>query len=156
MKMILVITIICIVSAFLLGVTYSVTIDKIKFQEELAERNALKTVLPNAVDFSKETPVYYKGFNSEGEIIGFAFLGEGRGYSSIIRVMVGVDTEGKVQGIKILSQKETPGLGAKIEEAWFQKQFSERDIDDIDTITGATISSNAVQKIVLEVAPQST
>lgn len=151
MKMILVLTIICIISAFLLGLTYSMTIDKIKFQEELAEENALRAVLPNAVDFSKETPVYYKGFDSKGEIIGYAFLGERKGYSSIIRVMIGVDTNGKVHGIKILSQKETPGLGARIEEPWFQRQFSEEDINDIDTITGATISSGTVIGIVKEI-----
>jgi RnfABCDGE-type electron transport complex G subunit len=79
--------------------------------------------------------------------------------------MVGVDTQYKIQGLKILSQNETPGLGTRIteiksnktiwdifkgkkvkepKEPWFQKQFSEKSLDKIDVITGATISSKAV------------
>lgn len=151
MKMIVVLTTICIISAFLLGLTYSMTVDKIKYQEEMIEKNALKSVLPFAVDFSKEGDGYYKGLNAMGEVVGYAFIGGGKGYSSVISVMVGIDTERKIQGIKILSQQETPGLGGRVEEPWFQKQFSEKGLDAIDTITGATISSRAVIAVVTEV-----
>lgn len=148
MRMVLVLTVICIISAFLLGLTYSMTIDKIRFQEGLAEKNALSAVIPGAVSFSKEASGYYKGFNSEGGLAGYAVLGEGKGYSSVIRIMTGIDTEGNITGVKILSQRETPGLGARIEEPWFQKQFSEKGVDKVDTITGATISSRTAVEIV--------
>lgn len=146
--MVFVLTSICVISAFFLGLTHSLTADRIRFQEEMAEKRALKSVLPYAVDFSKETPGYYKGLNSEGEIVGYAFIGEGKGYSSTIRIMIGIDTKGVLQNIKIISQKETPGLGAKIEEQWFQGQFGKKEFDEIDTVTGATNSSKAVKDTV--------
>ena len=74
--------------------------------------------------------------------------------------MVGVDTTGKIIGLKVIAQTETPGLGTKIEEVkygekspWFQDQFIKRTADglavdkdggEIKSITGATISSRAV------------
>ena len=69
--------------------------------------------------------------------------------------MVGMDTNGIITHIKILSQDETPGLGAKIvevangeSEPWFQRQFSGKKASDldhaVDAITGATITSKAV------------
>jgi Predicted NADH:ubiquinone oxidoreductase, subunit RnfG len=71
-------------------------------------------------------------------------------------MLVGFDFKGEIKGIKILSQEETPGLGAKIDEIkfgekkpWFLQQFEGRlagelDLRDIQAITGATISSKAV------------
>jgi electron transport complex protein RnfG len=74
-----------------------------------------------------------------------------RGYSSEIVMLVGVDPELRVKGMKILSQRETPGLGANVEKPKFQKQFIGKGVKDtiepkkdIDAITGATISSRAV------------
>ena len=77
------------------------------------------------------------------------------GYGGEIRVMVGVNANNKVQGIKILQHKETPGLGAKIEGREFRNTFGGAPIDttdwrvtkdggDIDAITAATLSSRAV------------
>lgn len=148
MKLISVLTIICVIAGFLLGLTYNLTADKIRYQEEKAEKDALRAVLPDASDFSKETPASYKGLNTEGRIVGYAYIAEGKGYSSTIKVVVGTDTEGNIVGIKILSQSETPGLGNRITDPNFQGQFSRKSIDDVDTITGATISSRAVIEIV--------
>ena len=92
---------------------------------------------------------------------GYIFIVEGTGYSSTIKTMVGVDQQGVITGVKILSQQETPGLGAKVEEIlygetepWFTRQFKgkiasdnirvAKDGGNIDSITGATISSRTV------------
>ena len=92
---------------------------------------------------------------------GYILIALGKGYSSTIETMVGVDIEGTVTGVKVLFQQETPGLGDKIEEIragedapWFTSQFIGKSIPDnltltkdggvIDAITGATISSSAV------------
>ncbi len=92
---------------------------------------------------------------------GYIFIVEGTGYSSTIKTMVGVDQQGVITGVKILSQQETPGLGAKVEEIlygetepWFTRQFKGKTASDnirvataggnIDSITGATISSRTV------------
>ncbi len=92
---------------------------------------------------------------------GYVFIARGKGYSSTIETMVGIDMDGKIIGAKILFQKETPGLGTRIEqirhgetEPWFTRQFIgktmvddikvSKDGGNIDAITGATISSRAV------------
>ena len=73
-------------------------------------------------------------------------------------MMVGVDKEMNVQGIEILSQSETAGLGAKITEDKFKGQFAGKSLADLklvkkptaspqefEAVTGATISSRAVE-----------
>ena len=106
---------------------------------------------------------YWIGYRDAGkkEIGGYVFIALGTGYSSVISAMVGVDPGGKIIGVKVLSQQETPGLGAKVVEIrhgesdpWFTRQFSGKTVQDdikvkkdggtIDSITGATISSRAV------------
>lgn len=99
---------------------------------------------------------FYRG-RMKGEIVGAAFtVVAPNGYSGDIKVMVGVDTAGVVQGIVILDHRETPGLGAKIETAGFRDQYKGKSLRDPATwdvakdggtfkqITGATISSRAV------------
>jgi len=106
---------------------------------------------------------YWIGYRDtqKSEPAGYIFIARGPGYSSTIETMVGVDINGKIVGVKILFQRETPGLGAKVEEIrhgdavpWFTLQFKgktssdnirvAKDDGDIDAITGATISSRTV------------
>jgi electron transport complex protein RnfG len=81
------------------------------------------------------------------------------GYSSEISALVAVDKEFKITGIKILSQNETPGLGAKISENGFLRQFLgkfpekimlRKNGGEIDGVTSATISSRAITDAVRE------
>jgi Na+-transporting NADH:ubiquinone oxidoreductase subunit C len=66
-----------------------------------------------------------------------------------------------LSGVSIVSQNETPGLGARIEEAWFTDQFADRQgpftmveegtsdaPNEIDAITGATRTSEAFRNII--------
>lgn len=144
-----------------------VTKPKIELQKRLALERALTTALPNAnrkaiVLVREQDLIYYKGYASPDttNLVGYAFVAYGKGYSSTIETMVGIDTTGTISGLTILNQVETPGLGSKIEEIrygentpWFQDQFSgrkwisltvDKDGGDIKSITGATISSRAV------------
>ena len=77
------------------------------------------------------------------------------GYSGNIAIMVGVDPQGEVTGMEILSHAETPGLGDKITQPWFKDMFKGKSLDnadwrvkkdggEFDQITGATISPRAV------------
>lgn len=80
---------------------------------------------------------------------------EGPGLWGTISLMVGFETDLEtISGIAIVSQNETPGLGARIEEPWFTAQFKGRKTplvlveegtasqpDQIDSITGATRTS---------------
>ncbi|RPH99985.1 MAG: FMN-binding protein, partial [Calditrichaeota bacterium] len=110
---------------------------------------------------------FYEGYTSleKTSLVGYAFVSAGRGYSSTIETMVGVDTSGAIIGIRVLRQVETPGLGTRVEEikygesdSWFQRQFLrknaevinvDKDGGDIQSITGATISSRAVTRSIV-------
>jgi len=106
---------------------------------------------------------YWTGYSdTDRQVVGgYIYIARGKGYSSTIESMVGVDAKGTVTGVNVLFQQETPGLGARIEEIrhgesdpWFLQQFTGRTADDsfsvaedggdIDSITGATISSRAM------------
>ena len=151
-----------------LSMVNAITKPRIEEQKRLVTLRALQAALP-IVDPKLIEPItendkigYYVGYTDtqKVEIEGYAFVAKGQGYSSIIETMVGIDTTGKIMGIKIMQQVETPGLGTKIEEvrygessSWFQGQFLnhiadgltvDKDGGDIISVTGATISSRAV------------
>ena len=130
-------------------------------------KEALQHVLPEAEriieTITPEGKVYFRGFATEDTSIapvGYAVVAYGRGYSSTIQTLVGVEKSGEITGIEILFQQETPGLGAKAEEvrygetdSWFQRQFKgasgieiavDKDGGEIQSITGATITSQAI------------
>jgi len=176
MRLIVVLASVCIAAALLLGVTYSLTSGRIQLQEQQAEKAAVLCALPVAEKISAQItdkPIpYYEGYDASGGVIGYAFTGSGKGYSSTIKIMIGVDENMTIQGIKILSQQETPGLGDKVDEVkstgtlwdllrgkkippagrpWFQEQFAGKNtetVNEITFITGATITSKAVLDIV--------
>ncbi len=156
-----------------LSAVYSVTKPRILEQKRMALENALTVALPSADKeaiipvIKDENVLYYKGYTDADttQFVGYAFVAYGPAYSSTIETMVGVDSVGKIIGLKVMSQTETPGLGTKIEEVkygesepWFQKQFFtklaekvkvDKDGGDIQSITGATISSRAVTKSIV-------
>ncbi len=179
-----VLLIVTLISAVSLASLEKVT-KPVKERIEAKEKKAaLAIVLPKATDFKSLTatvegrPFNYMEGLAGGEIIGYVAEDGAAGYSSIIKVMVGFDKEFKIVAIKILSQKETPGLGDKVNEIlskktivgliqgkkydetglrpWFQVQFDgkqapvmvNKDGGKIDAITGATISSRAVCRAV--------
>lgn len=94
-------------------------------------------------------------------LLGYVVIGEGIGWDRL-KVLIGLDVKlDNILGIDILDLRETPGLGARISEDWFKKQFikpTDRPLElvkgkaegryQIQAITGATISSTAVVDIV--------
>lgn len=143
----------CVISAALLSWVYLITKPKIELYARQAFENSLREVIPAAVSFrevKKGNQIIYEGLTN-GNVKGSAFALAPQGYSGKIEMLVGVDREGKVSGIKILNQRETPGLGANVIKQKFLNQFLGKSSQDplepkkdIDAITGATISSRAV------------
>ena len=126
-----------------------------------ADGTSLKE-LPDGTETTAE--VIYMGLNESGEITGFAVPGEEPGYADIIAALAGYNPGKKtVIGFKVLESKETPGLGDKIfKNEEFQTNFIalevEPDIEfvkngertsanQVEGITGATISSTAVTRL---------
>ena len=146
-----ILTLICVAASALLATMNSITKSRIIAQAKAEEESSLKEVMPEAAYFelvkSGEDIIYYKAHDKDGKFIGVAFKATGKGYSSTLESMVGMTKEGIITAIKILNQNETPGLGAGIIEPPFTGQFSRKNIQDLDkvqAITGATISSKAV------------
>jgi len=140
---------ICIIAAGLLAGVNVLTKSKIISQALAEEEASLREVLPEAVSFepvkSGDAVLYYKALDAEGKLMGAAFKASGKGYSSIIETMVGMLKDGTITAIKVISQNETPGLGARVTEPAFTGQFKNiLDLSGVSAITGATISSKAV------------
>lgn len=147
--------VICLATTVFLAVTSALTEDKIVERAEQDITNTRKVVLSQASEFEdiegKDNTVC--GKDSSGNIVGYVITVTEKGYGGQIQVMVGIDSDGKVSGVSILSHNETPGLGAKTAEDEFLKQYknlnSEAEVGkDIVAVTGATISSKAVTRSV--------
>lgn len=112
----------------------------------------------------KDELLVYAGYNSEKELIGFAIPGSEPGFQDIISGIMGYDGVHKtIIGFEVLESKETPGLGDKIfKDADFQTNFTSLVVDpeiipvkngqkqnpnEVEAITGATISSKAVVRL---------
>lgn len=154
----LVLGVICLVASGLLGAVHAVTQPKIEAQKTSQERAVLKEVFPAAASFEAveegADAVYYKALDDRGNVLGVVFKAIRRGYSSDMVTLAGMDKEGALLGVKVLSQNETPGLGTKALEPKFLKQFDGKRIDALTTsvvaITGATITSTAIIESVKE------
>jgi electron transport complex protein RnfG len=126
-RYIITLALICFATASLLSGVYFLTRPKILQQKQKAQEEALKEVVPSAEYFEPITEdnkvIYFKAYASSDKrkLLGYAFKTEAQGYSSTIEAMAGMDTKGKISGIKILAQNETPGLGAKINEVLVAK-----------------------------------
>ena len=152
---IIVLVLICVIMSALLALTNKATAPVIAAAEEEANRVARLEVLPEADSFlqveiaglPEAVQEVYQAENGAGYT--FSLVAEGYGGKGTLKMVVGIDAEGKITGTKVLSQSETPGLGAKIvSDASFSAQFPGKDasyvsdIKNIDTISGATRSSN--------------
>lgn len=155
----IILMLVCLVASSILAITYKITYPKILSQKDIEEKGALKTVFSDADEF-KKTEDYYTAYKNN-LVYGYILKIYARGYSSSpIEMLVGFDTKGTIEGLVVLAQSETPGLGAKITEikfgekdAWFLRQFKGRlaedlSLDKIEAITGATISSRAVTETI--------
>jgi len=143
--------IVTLIASLALALTNYYTNQHIGLQKELSVKESLNKVID--AEWFEEKDGYYDAYGKEGKLIGRVLKVEVSGYSSIISALVGIDLENKITGIDIISQQETPGLGANIEKEDFLKQFIgktkeelkiEKDGGKIDAITGATISSRAI------------
>jgi Na+-translocating ferredoxin:NAD+ oxidoreductase subunit G len=147
----LILSLICMAASASLAGVNAVTKSKIIAQAKAEEELSLKEVLPDAERFEPVKTgndiLYYKAYNKDGAFIGAAFKATGKGYASTIETMAGLTKDGIITAIKVISQNETPGLGARVNESSFSGQFSNKNVgalNEVQAITGATISSKAV------------
>ncbi len=154
---------ICIVCSSLLAGVYALT--KAPIDAAAASKNeaAIKEVLPETavtieeertVDFEGASYAYNLAYDEAGNTVGCAINVAPVGFGGPISIKVGFDASGVIWNTKVLSQAETPGLGAKCVDASFSEQFKgfdpaqkklavKKDGGDVDAITASTITSRA-------------
>ena len=164
LKIISVLTIACVLCAFLLSVVYKSTYSKIQDNAQTKINDAITNLVPEAITINEEVigqERIYKLFNKKEKLIGYAFSASGQGYQGKIKMLVATNSKLEyLKGIEVIDSLETPGLGARINEADFENQFNKLDISSlveltkdsskknkIQAITGATVSSQAVVNI---------
>ncbi len=173
-KMMLVLTLITMLSGGVLAYWDAFTQPRILYHREQALKKAVAEVLPTYENYEQvvaDGMTFYIGKVGD-KIVGVAFQADGSGFQGNILMMVGVTPEfAEITGIIVLEQVETPGLGTKIvtdptnksKPLWFREQFKGVAADaeitvvkniapannsEIQAITGATITSKAIVRIV--------
>ena len=66
-----------------------------------------------------------KGLDGSGQLAGYVITTEAKGYGGTIEVMTGITADGSVSGVVLLSQNETPGLGANATKESFTGQYQQ-------------------------------
>lgn len=176
------ITVITLVAGLALGIVQDITAGPIAQQQEKAKQEAYQAVFEDADSFEEFLPDETKqavdlvtyldenGYDAQtvdeimtakdasGETLGYAFtITSSEGYGGDIQFAMGVQNDGTLNGISILSIEETAGLGMKADTDEFKGQFKDKKVekftytkngaaadDEIDAISGATITTNAM------------
>lgn len=117
----------CLGFGLLLAVTDEVTVNGIAARALEDKQNSLSQVLPDAIHDNnpvsdtvtlknaegREVTIYRA--RKDGKVTGLAYEILGTGYAGEIRLMMGIDADGRILGVRVLAHKETPGLGDRIE-----------------------------------------
>ena len=162
-NMALCLTAICLVCSALLAGVYALTAEPIAAAAAAKNEAAIKEVLPDSavqieevrtVDMDGQKYEYNLAYDEQGNTVGCAINVAPVGFGGPIVIKVGFDINGVIWNTKVLSQAETPGLGAKCTESAFAEQFKgfdpsqkkltvKKDGGDVDAITASTITSRA-------------
>jgi electron transport complex protein RnfG len=158
LRLTLTLLLICALAAAILGGVNAITKDRIAENKEVKTRQALAEVLPGAegmtlVEEGSGVVQAVYAPSKDSAVQGWAVQVAPNGFGGAIVMIVGVDAEGSVCGISIVSHAETPGLGAVAAAATpagegfrgsFYGKSGSLGLDDIDAMSGATITSKAV------------
>ena len=165
--LVIVLACICLVSAAVLGLVNKVTVGPIQANTEKTVQESLRAVMPIDGDYEDVTDQYsgdpvtvdvtsvsvpvkavYKAADEDYVVETMS----PNGFGGALDMMAGVDNDGNVTGIAIISHAETSGLGSKSTDPEWQAQFKgvngtigvTKDGYQINAITGSTITSRAV------------
>ena len=153
----------CFISGIVIGSVYFVTAPVAAQKAEEMKQESMKALVPDAEHFTEVTG--HEGwFAAEkgGKAIAYIVPSESKGYGGKIKMLVAVTADSKVIDFSILEHNETPGLGDNAQKPEFRQMFAEKGADklevtkdpankeNIQAMTGATISSRAVTKGVRE------
>ena len=165
-KMVSVLTVIGIISGASLAFVYNYANPRIEKNQKIKTEKTIFEIFPEGKKYTDESikgESVFKVIDEKGKLLGYAFVASGNGYQGTITMMAGIKPDLKtLVGIEILDSQETPGLGQEIATDKFKTQFDNLTVlpeieyvknakptkpNEIEAITGATISSRAVVSI---------
>ncbi|MBU1689889.1 MAG: electron transport complex subunit RsxG [Gammaproteobacteria bacterium] len=162
----------CLGFGIVLAISDSITVDDIAARALEDRLNSLSEVIPASIhdnnlvtdaitmknERDKEITVYRA--TKGGKVTGIAYEIFGSGYAGQMKLMMGLDTQGKILGVRVLAHKETAGLGDKMEvkkSDWIlrftdlslgnpppDKWKVKKDGGQFDQFTGATITPRGI------------
>jgi len=172
-RMVIVLTSVGIISGGFLASVGHLTKERIALNKQIQIEGAITAVVPGTINsqklYEEKGFIIYGGKDSKGGLLGYAIYTSGTGFQDKIELMYGTNPSlTMINCLTILEQKETPGLGAKItDKKSFLRYWENRDSSgslrlhkpaalspeelsqtEVNTITGATISSDKVLQIV--------
>jgi len=190
-KFVVILSVACLVIGGGVAALYGVFRGDIERRDLRIKEQAIQDVCPEGAAVDPQAPIagapmaadaVYAARDSAGRTVAYVAQGEAQGYSSLLKVMVGVRAEDlAVLRVVVLSQQETPGLGATVAEQksnftlWeklfgpskagkteqlinpFLDQFSGKkpeQFGQVQAITAATITSNATKRAVEQAVQQ--
>lgn len=160
---------ICIIITAALSGTDMITKEKIAQITEKTQIEAMSRVIdadtftPLELKEADSVTQYYLAENS-GEIVGYVFINDAKGYGGDVSVIVAVKADGSINAVEVLDVSgETPGLGQNAGKEGFYGQFAglsdkisvvkngaDSGQNEINAVTGATVTSRAVTSAVNE------
>ncbi|KNF09469.1 electron transport complex protein, subunit G [Gottschalkia purinilytica] len=170
-KLGIILLIITSIAGGLLAFANDITKPNIEKVQEKANNEARKEILPKAKEFkalekdklekimssNKSVLEVFVGYDSSNKPVGYAIKTATSGYADLVEVITGISSDGKIEGMKVVSNSETPGLGANAANPEYQNQYkgksAEKELEvvksgaseeQIQALTGATITSKAV------------
>jgi len=163
-NMLLTLFIVTAISSLAAATVYNITKGPIAEVQRIKQQKAIEDVMPGFTTIQRvsampesgaDSVIFFKGYRDTLEIgvavTTYTYLG----YSGYVKMMVGFDMDKKITNVKVLDQKETPGLGTKMADSLQLihqvigknpgefKLAVKKDGGQIDAITAATISSRA-------------
>ena len=154
---------ICIIIPLALSVTNKVTVKKIAELEAANSKKNMQSLIDadNFEECENGEITYYAAING-GKTAAYIFTESAKGYGGNVSVMTAVKPDGTVAGVAILDVSgETPGLGQNAAKESFFSQYiglkkgvsvlkngAKAENNEVDAVTGATITSTAVTRAV--------
>lgn len=162
---------ICLVVSLILSVTNLITADKIQEMEKAASKSAMEALvvadeykrIDNSLLLQDEDTSFFEARKGD-KTVGYIVETVNKGYGGDVKIMTALSLDKKIIAINILSAAdETPGLGQNTTKPAFYEQFigktegvavikngADSEKNEVNAVTGATITSKAVKACVDE------
>ena len=155
-KAVISLTIICFVVALTVTLSYKTTKPYIERSANKVAYEAMESVLPETQKFAEidipqklleEYNCTFIRKSSDSKSVAMQI--EGRGYQSELVVMIGLNEDGSISGIKITKHSETEGIGTRaMSEEYLSRYKGKQSANDIELLSGATYTSEGIKNAV--------